>query len=181
MTEPTLIATGIAFGAVGIAGVLAGLLAARWLRTRGAVRVFASDWRIAFRGRESNDTPVDVPPAQAEFAQFFFTADFYNGRDEPAGLRELCVEFRAADQVLSVTPGDADSLKVEPTREVIQDVEIVNLVPRQWMRYRFRRNVWGADVAKVVAANQVALTARDEQGRKLTFPVAALPGRLHPF
>ena len=176
-----IVASGIVCGGAGIAGTVCGLAASRWLRTCGDVRVFISDWRIFYRGRDASGTPVDVPPAQAEFAQFFFTADFYNSREEPTGLRELCVDFCAADQALSVTPGDADSLKVEPTREVITDVEIVNLVPKQWLRWHFRRNVWGQDVAKVIAATQVFLSATDPKGRRQRYPVTTLPGRLHPF
>jgi hypothetical protein len=180
-TASEILIAGIVSGGAGVIGAVSGICAERWLRRKGAVQVFISDWRLQFRGRGENGIPVDVPAAQAEFVQLFFTGTFYNTREEPVGLRALAVEFLANGQTLAIIPGDADSLKVEPTREVISDLEVVNLQPKHCSLWHFRRNIWGTDVAKVAAAERVSLGATDPTGKRLHYPIAELAGAKYAF
>jgi hypothetical protein len=160
-------------------GAIAGFSADRWLRRRrGGAMVYVSNWKISYRGRGESATPVDVPAGDAEFVQLFFTADIFNSSDEPTGFREVCIEFDAGGKLrLSVTPGDADSLRVEAMREDIRNVEVINLAPKQWSHWHFRRNVWGDDVAKVVAAEQVYLAMTDPADIRHRYLVSDLPRR----
>ena len=175
-TANQILMTGIVSGGSGIVGVVVGFCADRWLRAKGGERVFVSDWKISYRGRGASGTPVDVSPAEAEFVQFFFTADLFNTRDEPTGLRDVCVEFVGGGHTrLSVTPGDADTLKIEAMREDITDVKIVNLPPKHWKHLHLRRNVWGDDVANVLAAEHVYLSVTDPAGKRHRYLVADLP------
>lgn len=177
-----ILVTGIVSGAAGIVGAVAGFCADRWLREKGGERVYVSDWRIQYLARGQAGTPVEVPPPDAEFVHFFFTADIFNTRLEPTGLRDVCVEFVAAGHKrLSVTPGDADSLKVEPMREDIADVQVINLPPRHWKHLHLRRNVWGDDVKNVLAAEQVFLAATDPDGKRHRHLVAELPRKTLAF
>jgi hypothetical protein len=171
-----ILMTGIVSGAAGIVGVVVGFCADRWLRAKGGQRVFISDWKINYRGRGESGSPVDVPPADAEFVQFFFTADVFNTGHEPTGLRDVCVDFVAGGRTRhSVTPGDADSLKVGAMREDITDVTIINLPPKHWKHLHLRRNVWGEDVKNVLAAEHVYLSVTDPDGKRHRFLVADLP------
>lgn len=168
--------TGVVSGAAGIVGAIAGFAAAHRGRAAGGERVLISHWKISYRGRGESGTPVDVSPADADFVQFFFTADVFNTRNEPTGLRDVCVEFVAGARTrLSVTPGDADSLKIEAMREDIADVSVVNLPPRHWKQLHLRRNVWGDDVANVVGADHVYLAMTDPDGKRHRYLVAELP------
>jgi hypothetical protein len=91
-------------------------------------------------------------------------------------LRDVCVEFVAGARTrLSITPGDADSLKIEAMREDITDVSVVNLPPRHWKQLHLRRNVWGDDVANVVASEHVYLSMTDPSGKRHRYLVADLP------
>lgn len=168
--------TGIVSGGAGIAGVIVGFCADRWLRSKGGERVIISDWKIQYRGRGEAGSPVDVPPSEAEFVQFFFTVDIFNTRDEPTGLRDVCVDFVSGGRTRhSVTPGDADSLKIEAMREDIADVKVVNLPPKFWKHLHLRRNVWGEDVKNVIAAEQVYLSVTDPVGKRHRYLISELP------
>jgi hypothetical protein len=175
-TASQILMTGIVSGGAGIVGVIVGFCADRWLRSKGGERVMISDWKINYRGRGESGTPVDVPPAEAEFVQFFFTADIFNTRDEPTGLRDVCVDFVSGGRTRhSVTPGDADSLKIEVMREDIADVKVINLPPRHWKHLHLRRNVWGEDVKNVLAAEHVYLSVTDPAGKRHRYLIADLP------
>jgi len=177
-----LLVTGMVGAGAGIVGAIAGFVAARWLRSIGGERVLISDWRVFYRGRAEGGTPVDVAPSDAEFVQFFFTADFFNTRDEPTGLRDVCVEFHAGGHKrLSITPGDATSLKVGAMHEEITEIDVVNLAPRHWSHWKFRRNVWGDDVAAVVSAEQVYLAMTDPNGKRHRHLIADLPRKALAF
>lgn len=181
-TATEIVATGIVAGAAGIVGAVCGFCADRWFRSKGGERVLVSDWRLMYMGRGTGGTPVEVPPSEAEFVQFFFTADIFNTRNEPTGLRNVCVEFvGAGHNTLSVTPGDADSLRVEVMREDIANVEVINLPPRHWKHLHLRRNVWGDDVKNVLAAEQVFLAVTDPQGKRHRHLIANLPRKALGF
>lgn len=178
-----ILVTGMVSGAAGIVGALVGFCADRWLRQKGGgERVYVSDWRLQYLARGQAGAPVEVAPPDAEFVHFSFTADVFNTSLEPTGLREVCVEFVGdGKNRLSVTPGDADSLKVEAMREDIADVKVINLAPRHWRHLHLRRNVWGDDVKNVLAAEQVFLTATDPDGKRHRFLVAELPRKSLAF
>ncbi|HEY2586495.1 MAG TPA: hypothetical protein VGI81_12090 [Tepidisphaeraceae bacterium] len=181
--ENEILITGIVSGAAGIVGAVAGFCADRWMRAKGGERVYVSDWRLQYLARgPAGGTPKEVPPPDAEFVHFYFTADIFNTSLEPTGLREVCVEFVAnGKRRLSITPGDADSLKVEPMREDIAEVQVINLAPRHWRHLHLRRNVWGDDVKNVLAAEQVFLAATDPDGKRHRFLVAELPRKTLAF
>lgn len=180
--ENDILVTGIVSGAAGIVGAVVGFCADRWMRQKGGERVYVSDWRIQFLARGQAGTPVEVPAADAEFVHFYFTADIFNTSLEPTGLRDVCVEFVGdGKRRLAVTPGDADSLKVEPMREDIAKVEVINLPPRHWKHLHLRRNVFGEDVKNVLAAEQVFLAATDPVGKRHRFLIAELPRKSLAF
>ena len=165
-----------ASGAAGVFGAIYGFRTAKQLRAAGEERVFISKWQLLYRGRGESGTPIDVPPREAEFVQFFFTADLFTTRDEPTGLRDIAVEFVTDGETrLSVVPADANSLKVGAMREDIQDVDVINLLPHQWSHWKFRRNVWGEDVKNVIEAEHVFFSATDPEGVRHRFPIADMP------
>jgi hypothetical protein len=171
-----ILMTGMVSGAAGIVGVVVGFCADRWLGAQGGERVVIADWKISYRGRGEAGTPVNVSPAEAEFVQFFFTADIFNTRSEPTGLRDVCVDFVAGGRTrFSITPGDADTLKIEAMREDITDVKVINLAPKHWKHLHLRRNVWGEDVKNVVAAEHVYLSVTDPNGKRRRYLIADLP------
>lgn len=177
-----ILMAGMVSAGAGIVGAVTGFCTHYWLRTLGEERVFTSNWKILYRGRGESGGPVDVPPSEAEFVQIFFTADFFSTRNEPTGLRQVCIEFHSAGKSrLSITPGDANSLKVGAMREDMADVQVINLAPRQWAHWQFRRNVWGDDVKAVVAAEQVFLTFADPEGKTHRHLVADLPRKTLAF
>ena len=181
-TSSEILVTGIVSGAAGIVGAVVGFCADRWMRSKGGERVFVSDWRMHYMARGQAGTAVDVAPGEAEFVQFFFTADIFNTRDEPTGLRDVCVEFVGAGKNrLSITPGDADSLKVEAMREDIAEIEVINLPPRHWKHLHVRRNVWGDDVQNVLAAERVFLAVTDPDGKRHRYLIADLPRKALAF
>jgi hypothetical protein len=163
-------------GFVGIVGVIYGFQTARRMREEGEERVFISKWKIHYKGRVEGGSPIDVSPRQAEFIQFFFTVDIFNTRDHATGFRNVQIEFVSGGQIrLAVTPADASTLKVEAMREDISEVEVINLYPRQWAHWNFRRNVWGPDVENVVNAEQVYLAFTDPDGNRHRHLIADMP------
>lgn len=184
MATPTeiLIATVVSGGA-GIAGALAGFCTNRWLRRhQGQVTVSVSDWQMLYKGRGESGSPHDVAPGEAEFIQIFFTCDVFNGLDEPTGYRQVRIEFDVAGEIrLAVTPGDADSLRVETMREEMRNVEVINLAPRHFGHWHFRRNLWGDEVASANAAEQVYLSMTDSSGQRHRYLIADLPRKSLSF
>lgn len=175
-TTATLIGAAIA-GTFGIAGVLAGLIAERVLRSRGEVWCEAEPLQLTVRVADprgesyglrnrkmSGLGPIgrgDV--AQARSVEYRVGADFYNGRDLPASLRAFEVLFhRPGDTPMRSEPQDGrterpKNIRGTPTVPVRDPLKVLNLPPRHLVALEISGYV--PDVARLEGCDRVELRA----------------------
>jgi hypothetical protein len=174
-------------GTFGIIGVLAGLFAERFLRSRGEVRCVTGpvQWTFRYRAGPTGEGrsrrmnglgPIhrgDV--AQAASVLYRFDADFYNGRDLPTGLRSFEVLFHRPDDVPMShrDPGDGRTLREANDVVVasrIDALKVLNLPPKQLVSLEVRGSV--PDPARLEGCNRVELRAAFPDGTAFSHELA---------
>jgi hypothetical protein len=187
-TTATIIGAILA-GTFGIAGVLVGLFAERFLRSRGEVSVDTEPMRWTFRyatrepAQEWRRSMTGLGPlglgdvAQATRVEYQFGADFYNGRDLPSGLRAFEVLFHHPhDQPMRANPQDGRTWRTQEVGETIgsrmDPLKVLNLPPKQLVSLEVRGAV--PDPTRMEGCERVELRAVFPDGAAFSHELARI-------
>jgi hypothetical protein len=185
VTTATIIGAIIA-GTFGITGVLAGIFAERFLRSRGEVSCTSDPLTWTFH-YDSGPGPERRPRtmvglgsigrgdvAQASYVEFTFHASFYNGRDLPAGLLAFEILFHRPDDVpMSYRAlGDRRTWRTKSGAARMDTLRVLNLPPNQIVALE----ITGAapDPARLEGCNKVELRAAFPDGSPFSHELARL-------
>ena len=125
---------------IGVVGVLSGLVVERLLRVAGRIWCEPTEWEMHFESRTSDDAGGYVVgeaenPEEAERAGYSVWLDLYNGKEIPAGLRDVSVVFscdggEVVGKPLSTTGGRQVGRGGPVSYPTMRNI---NLLPREWI------------------------------------------------
>jgi hypothetical protein len=192
--SPDTIAVGIFSIAGTLLGVVVGLFAERWLRSRGQVSCATEPLRWTFcyrdtRGEEygfRTSTMTRLGPigrghvAQATRVEYRFRADFYNGRDLPAALRSFEILFYRPEYHPMIHDGPRDERTrrhrrgedVGLTFSDVDALEVLNLPPKQLVGFEISGVV--PDPTRLAGCDRVEMRALFPDGTPFLRELARL-------
>jgi hypothetical protein len=158
----------LAIGIVGILGTVAGVLLEHWLKSRGKLHVLLSDWSIRYnKGVNPAAQELTSTREEATGAEYSFTFEAFNGRNEPTGLRDVVVEFRHAGDVLSRDhPQDLARRQVGLHTTYTPELTVINLPPKQWVHLQLTGRWSSGKPERLRHFSEVHLVAKDQHGKE---------------
>lgn len=170
-------------GAIGIVGVVVGVLLQRWVGRVGRISGDAkveNSVAVASNGHmtERVSLPIDHEVVRtASDITFWIEIDLFNERDAPTGLRELAVVFRGKNNTAHKCPvfKHVVSYSAEDDRRPHERVSVVNLPSGAWVHLEL---MTGVDLTGADAETQ-QLRAKIEQCTWMEFCGRFPSGKLY--
>lgn len=119
---------------IGVFGVLAGLVAERFLRSFGRLWCEPSEWDLKFMtGKDFYGNEAEIEPERASTVRYSVRLDLFSGKEIPVGLRNISIVFSCEGGELVSKPFDTTSGMLSTGYTTYATLHIVNLSPRQWV------------------------------------------------